>query len=63
MTSNEKKVIRLALAKSVYDAKQALNSAIMAAELFGLDCRNIQNIRYVDGRDRGHSVLINGERT
>jgi protein-disulfide isomerase-like protein with CxxC motif len=63
MTSNEKKVIRLALAKSVYDAKQALNSAIMAAELFGLDCRNIQNICYADGRDRVHSVLINGERT
>lgn len=63
MNADEKHKLRVAMAKTVYEAHKAYITASNAAGKMGLDCRNVQNISYADGRDRVHSVLINGEPT
>ena len=61
MTKEEKDAMRLSLAKSVVKAHEAYIQSRNTAEKFGLNCQNLQNIWYADGRNRGHKVLVNGK--
>jgi hypothetical protein len=61
MKPEEKQILRERLALSVYKAHEALQSASTACNAMGVDCRNIQNIGWVDGRDRYHPILVNGK--
>lgn len=61
MKKEEMEKHRLKLAKTVISAHTAYVQAMEAAKDFGMDCRNLQHIVYIDARDRVHTVLINAK--
>jgi hypothetical protein len=63
MKLEEKQALRERLALSVYKAHEAYIAASSACNAMGVDCRNIQNIGWVDGRNRYHRILVNGKLT